>query len=266
MDKLNNIKLVVSDLDSTLLDSHHNLPDDFWDVEAQLHQRNILFAIASGRQFYTIKSLFSKGSDRLLFLAENGTYGSYQGVELFTIPLTRNEVVEFIKVGRTLSKAYLVLCGTKSAYVENTEATFLEEVKKYYTQLEIVSDLTQVSDVILKVTLCDFDAVTTNSFKKFQSYQNDYKIVISGAIWLDITNKKAHKGKAIEFIQKKFNITSAETMAFGDYLNDYEMMEQAYYSFAMKNAHKEIVAISNFQTKDDCEHQGVTKTIKELLL
>ena len=41
-------------------------------------------------------------------------------------------------------------------------------------------------------------------------------------------------------IQKKFNISKKETMVFGDYLNDLEMMENAYYSYAMKNGHEKI--------------------------
>jgi hydroxymethylpyrimidine pyrophosphatase-like HAD family hydrolase len=41
-------------------------------------------------------------------------------------------------------------------------------------------------------------------------------------------------------IQKRFGIKTDETMAFGDYLNDLEMLQQAGYSFAMANAHPDI--------------------------
>ena len=53
-------------------------------------------------------------------------------------------------------------------------------------------------------------------------------------------------------------------MVFGDYLNDLEMMQNAKYSYAMKNAHPEIIKVSNFVTKYDNNENGVVRTIREL--
>ncbi|MEC4005376.1 HAD family hydrolase [Flavobacterium sp. SUN052] len=263
---MNNIKLIVSDLDGTLLDSNHQLPPDFWQVEQQLRDKNIIFAIATGRQFYNIIQVFDKIKDTTLFLAENGTYGFYNGKEIFVNPLPMEKAIEFVKIGRTIENAYPIICGKNAAYVENSEERFLTEVRKYYSKLEIVSDLTQVKDDVLKVTFCDFQDVPTNSYLYFKEFSNEFKIAISGTVWLDITGFSANKGVAIETIQKQLNISFDETMVFGDFLNDYEMMQTAKYSFAMKNAHPDIVAISNYQTKLDNNNNGVTETIKEFLL
>lgn len=260
------IKLIVSDLDGTLLDSNHNLPTDFWGIEQQLADKNILFAIASGRQLFNIISLFDRIKERTLFLAENGTFAYYKGEELFINDLPKRNAIEFIKIGRTVKDGYVILCGKKSAYVENTDESFLTEVRKYYTKLQIVDDLTQVDDVVLKVTICDFNDVPTNSYLYFKEFENDFKVAISGLIWLDVTSFTANKGVAIEIIQKKLAISKEETMVFGDFLNDLEMMETAEFSFAMKNAHKDIIEISNYTTDFDNNTNGVTQTIEKYLL
>ena len=260
------IKLIVSDLDGTLLDSNHNLPTDFWKIEQQLADKNILFAIASGRQLFNIISLFDRIKERTLFLAENGTFAYYKGEELFINDLPKQNAIEFIKIGRTVKDGYVILCGKKSAYVENTDERFLNEVRKYYTKLQIVDDLTQVDDVVLKVTICDFNDVPTNSYLYFKEFENDFKVAISGLIWLDVTSFTANKGVAIEIIQKKLAISKEETMVFGDFLNDLEMMETAEFSFAMKNAHKDIIEISNYTTDFDNNTNGVTQTIEKYLL
>lgn len=260
------IKLIVSDLDGTLLDSNHNLPTDFWEIEQQLADKNILFAIASGRQLFNIISLFDRIKERTLFLAENGTFAYYKGEELFINDLPKPNAIEFIKIGRTVKDGYVILCGKKSAYVENTDERFLTEVRKYYTKLQIVDDLTQVDDVVLKVTICDFNDVPTNSYLYFKEFENDFKVAISGLIWLDVTSFTANKGVAIEIIQKKLAISKEETMVFGDFLNDLEMMETAEFSFAMKNAHKDIIEISNYTTDFDNNTNGVTQTIEKYLL
>ena len=51
----------------------------------------------------------------------------------------------------------------------------------------------------------------------------------------------ANKGRAMNVVQKKFGISLQETMVFGDYLNDLEMMQQASFSYAMENANPDII-------------------------
>jgi hypothetical protein len=65
-------------------------------------------------------------------------------------------------------------------------------------------------------------------------------------------------------LQNKFNIGFDETMVFGDYLNDLEMMQEAYFSYAMLNAHAEIKKAARFLTKSNDEN-GVTLVLQELL-
>lgn len=259
------IKLIVADLDGTLLDDNHQLPSDFWEVEERLFQKNILFAIATGRQFYNVIQLFDKIKERTLFLAENGTYGFYKENEIFVNPLPKEDAIRFIKIGRKIPNSNVIFCGKNSAYVEKDDARFLTEVRKYYEKLEIVSDLTMVVDEVLKITICDFGDVPFNSYPYFKSFENDFKVAISGAIWLDITNFTANKGVAISKIQREFNISETETMVFGDFLNDYEMMQNAKYSYAMQNAHPEIIKIANFRTTFDNNNNGVTQTIKQII-
>ena len=69
---------------------------------------------------------------------------------------------------------------------------------------------------------------------------------------------------AVKLLQDSLEIKPEETMAFGDQLNDIEMLEQAYYSFAVGNARPEVKAIARFQT-DTNVNDGVLKILKLLL-
>jgi hydroxymethylpyrimidine pyrophosphatase-like HAD family hydrolase len=53
-------------------------------------------------------------------------------------------------------------------------------------------------------------------------------------------------------------------MAFGDYLNDLEMMQQAHHSYAMENAHPAIKEAARFQAKSNDE-KGVFEVLNELI-
>jgi Cof subfamily protein (haloacid dehalogenase superfamily) len=260
------VKLIVADMDGTLLDDNKRLPADFWETEQLLHDKGILFAIASGRQFYNLAEVFDRIKDRILFLADNGTFVWYRGEELFTNPLGKAAAGIIIETGRKIPDAYLILCGKKAAYIENHDERFLKILYRHYSKVEVVEDLTKVEDMILKVTLCDFRDSATNSASFYGYLGKDYNVAVSGLNWLDITNSSANKGSALVKIQQKLGITSDETVAFGDYLNDIEMMAAAKYSYAMKNAHPEIMRVSGYVTAFDNNESGVTKAIRGLIL
>lgn len=258
------IKLVVSDMDGTLLDDHKNLPADFFEVINRLQQKDILFCVASGRQYYTLLEEFYDIRDSIVFCAENGTYVVYKNNVIHSDIMDKSAALPLIEIGRKINNAFLVLCCKGGAYVENTNVDFLNEVRKYYKKLEIVDDLTQVDDQILKVTLCDFGDSEKNSYTYYNHVESDFKVAISGKIWLDITNLSANKGAAIQKLQKDFNISFDETLVFGDFLNDLDMMKNAKFSYAMKNSHPEILEAASFVTEFSNNESGVTKTIKKL--
>ncbi|MCP9200994.1 Cof-type HAD-IIB family hydrolase [Gramella sp. GC03-9] len=258
------IKLIVTDVDGTLLNDNHELHPDFWKVEEQLTKNGILFSIASGRQFYNLESRFERIKDRTMFFAENGTYVSHKGRELYVNPIEQNAARDFIRLGRDLENTNLVLCGKNSAYIETKDEDFRKEISKFYERLKVVDDLTQVEDTYLKVTLCNFNGVEENTFPHFVNYTDRYKVAIAAKVFIDITSLDANKGNAIKGIQKELGISPEETLVFGDYLNDLEMMKVAKHSYAMKNAHPEIIQASNFRTRYDNNENGVLRTIEEL--
>ncbi|MCM4159649.1 HAD family hydrolase [Antarcticibacterium flavum] len=258
------IKLIVADMDGTLLNDDHQLHSDFWEIERTLSEKNILFAVASGRQYYNLESNFERIKDRMIFFAENGTHVVHKGQDLYINEMDIHAARKFIEIGRDLKDVNPVLCCKGSAYVECRDERFLTEIKKYYTRLKYVDDLTQVEDTVLKVTLCDWQGVEENSYAAYKEFENDFKVAVAARIFLDITAKSANKGVAIRKVQEKLNISPDETLVFGDYLNDLEMMQNATHSYAMKNAHPEIIKISRHRTEFGNNENGVLRTILDL--
>lgn len=258
------IKLIVTDMDGTLLNDSHDIPADFWETEKFLSNKGIYVAVASGRQYYNLESKFDEIKDRMIFFAENGTYVVHKGKELFLNALDPEAAMDFIDIGREIDGVQLVLCGKESAYIESGDEAFYNEIKQYYERLQIVEDLKKVKDTFLKVTICDFKGVEKNSYLNFKKYKKDFKVAIAADIFLDITSLTANKGTAIKKIQESLNISPDETLVFGDYLNDLEMMQNANHSYAMKNAHPEIISASKFVTEFTNNENGVLKTIEFL--
>jgi Cof subfamily protein (haloacid dehalogenase superfamily) len=259
------IKLIASDMDGTLLDEKGLIPEEFFEIYNSLGEIGVTFAAASGRQYYTLARDLDSIKNNVIFIAENGTYVLHENVELYSCHIDRATVLELIEIGRKLEHAEIVLCGKKSAYIESRDPRLVEQVRKYYAVNEIVEDLMKVEDDILKFTICDFKGSADNSNEIFYPlYKDKLKVVVSGELWLDIMNKNANKGEALKFIQDKLNISSKETMAFGDYFNDVEMLQNAYHSYAMENAPEGVKKHARFTAKSNKEH-GVLDTINRIV-
>ena len=259
------IKFIATDMDGTLLNSNNEIHADFYPMFQSLKEKDIIFAAASGRQYYNLLERFKDIKDDMMFIAENGTFVVYKGKELIVNSLEKNIAKELIEIGRTIPNSYVILCGKNSAYIESHDERLIKQTAKYYERYKIVEDLTSIDDDILKVTICDFNGSENNSNNYFDEYRDKVQITVSGEIWLDIVAKGINKGVAINEIQNLLNIDYKETMVFGDYLNDLEMMSSAYHRYAMANAHDTLKKAARFIAKSNDEN-GVIQAIKSVAL
>lgn len=259
------IKFIATDMDGTLLNSNNEIHADFYPMFQSLKEKDIIFAAASGRQYYNLLERFKDIKDDMMFIAENGTFVVYKGKELIVNSLEKNIAKELIEIGRTIPNSYVILCGKNSAYIESHDERLIKQTAKYYERYKIVENLTSIDDDILKVTICDFNGSENNSNSYFDEYRDKVQITVSGEIWLDIVAKGINKGVAINEIQNLLNIDYKETMVFGDYLNDLEMMSSAYHSYAMANAHYTLKKAARFIAKSNDEN-GVIQAIKNVAL
>ncbi len=263
------IRLIAVDMDGTLLHPDGTIPEALWPLLGRLRERGIAFAPASGRQLATLQAMFAGAEGELDYIAENGAYVVRGDVEVSSDALDPAVVAAVIArlralvAGGTL-RAGLVVCGKRSAYVESTDAAFLAEVEKYYAKLEVVADLGAVDDQVLKLAVFDFDGGESHAAPEFADLRATHQVVVSGAHWVDIMNTTVDKGVALRALQDALGVTAAQTAAFGDYLNDLELLQAAHFSYAMANAHPDVAAVARFRAPSNAD-AGVLTVIEELL-
>ncbi|TLU99097.1 HAD family hydrolase [Dyadobacter luticola] len=258
------IRLIATDMDGTLLNSQHEVHETFYPIFRKLKERDIVFVAASGRQYYNLTKTLDPIKDEVIFAAENGSYVVFQDQEIHVQATDSGIVHELIRISKDIPDTYPIICGKKKAYVQDSRPEFIDHLKLYFERFEIVDDLLKIEDdQFLKFTLCDLAGSEINSYPHYKQFSEQLQVKVSGPIWLDISDKKANKGRAMEVIQQKFGISPEQTMVFGDYLNDLEMLQKAHYSYAMANAHPEVKKIARFIAKSNDEN-GVVEVLSEL--
>ena len=261
---LSKVKMVVSDMDGTLLNSDHEMSNRFFELFEALKKHNILFVAASGRQYNSILNKLYSIKNDIIVVAENGGYVMRRDEELLSTLLPKEK--QQITLG-ALSKVrhiHPVLCGKEGAYLTGKSEAFIDLLRQYYSSFNIVEDLSEVDAEILKIAIYHFESSEQYIYPYVKHLEDDLKVKVSGPNWVDISSPNANKGFALQKLQELYSVSPSETIVFGDYNNDLEMLAQAQFSFAMENAHINVKKAAKYQTASNNDF-GVEKILEQLL-
>ena len=268
------IAMVVADMDGTLLDGDSRIPEGFWPLLARLQRAGIEFVPASGRQIFTLRDMFGNAMPTGSFIAENGNLVVARGRTTGVTALPAHAVVQMIDLlaGADLPQGHdvgMVVCGEHGAYTNRTDTPFVDECRKYYHRLAFLDDLHKAvmgphADRILKVAVFDFGDVRVPADTLFAPLRDRYQVVVSGAHWVDIMDAHTDKRRGVVALQEQLGITPAQTMVFGDYLNDLQMLGAGEWSFAMANAYPDLLREARYIAPANTEY-GVLRIIDAML-
>lgn len=259
------IRLIATDLDGTLLTPDKRLPEGIFPLIEKFAQKGVLFAPASGRQIANLKQLFAPVKDKVLFLAENGAIVSYRDEILFQDPVPKAEIPRALAEIRGIAGLYPMLCTPDYAYIESMEKPFSDYAFASYTHCRYVERLENVMELpVLKIAIYDAVGSAVNCMQKLPKRLPSLRTMISGADWCDVSKKDANKGKAISFLQRHFSIAKEDCVAFGDHMNDFEMLKESGISFVPANAYPAMLNAFPNHIPSNGEN-GVCRTLERLL-
>lgn len=130
---------------------------------------------------------------------------------------------------------------------------------------EKANDIFEVNDVQAISCCVLFDNVE-DMWSSYHELKNEYTIVPydSGLIRMDVYRKGFTKGTGCEYLYKKLNIDHEDTYAFGDGINDKQMIQLVKHGIAMGNAIEEIKEVA-FDVTDTVDNDGIAKAFKKYL-
>lgn len=251
-------------MDGTLLNSEHEVSDRFFELYKGLRQRGILFVAASGRQYNSMADKLKPIKDEIIIIAENGGFAMHNDRQLLSTPLPKGAKNQILNALEASENVHPVLCSKDQAYLTNASPKFIEKLKEYYTEYTLLEDLKEFDGEVLKVAIYHFNSSEKYIYPVVRHLEAHLKVKVSGQNWVDVSSPDANKGYALNLIQEKYKITPAETLVFGDYNNDLEMLALANYSFAMENAHPNVKKVANYVTSSNDDF-GVERVLEKLL-
>ena len=260
------IRLVVSDIDGTLIpDGYHTLKPRMKELVLELKEKGITFVAASGRQYHSMKKLFDGVEDEVIFVAENGAYVVCRDKELEENAMDKALAEKLIKELRQLEDCFLTVSVKDSLYIESKDEEFVDLlVNGYRNEVTMVEDVLSHDLNIIKISIYKKEIIDDLAMTIIPKWEDKLKVSLAGHRWLDFMGLKVDKGHSIARIQDLLNISTDETIVFGDNINDIGMLKRAKDSYAVANARQEVKAVAKHIT-DTHLNDGVIKVLETLI-
>lgn len=262
------IKLIASDVDGTLVkDSSPYIYGEMPELIKQLKDKNILFCVASGRQYYSVRSMFKEVSDDIAYIVENGAHVVYNGMTLSLTQMNREDVEGIVKMYREHADECEIIVSTpKATLMETDSREFIELIRNgYKNRYELVHDVLDTQEPIIKVSIYRKGSVRELGENEFiPKWKDRVKATMAGDEWVDFMAKEVDKGNGLEFLINHLDISRDEVMAFGDNDNDIGMLQVAGVSYAVETARDSVKEIADYICPS-YNDKGVYKVVSKLI-
>ena len=274
-EKSKNVKLVVFDLDGTLLTSKSKISDLSILAIKELKKQGFSIAIASGRIFTMLESYYKTIELKDFVISSNGAsidcIGTGETIQQITLDQgDAKKVIEFclqnnIECNVLKRQAcYFPKDSIRLARFETYNIIALEQGLKTI-DIIIYEDMNHDWNQIEKILIYEKNSVKINKVQKFIDTYTGLVYTSSDQNMLDISSVGVSKGEAVQRIAEKLQITSEQVCVFGDYDNDVSMFLYAGIAVSTENGSKKALKHADFITLSN-DNEGIAYAIKEILL
>lgn len=286
------IKLIVSDLDGTLLNENIEISDRTADAILTAQRAGIEFAIATGRTVEGGYSLAKNKGIRCPFIELNGArFFDENEVLQFTRDINQKDIEELLQILQhyKIHNEFITQNGTYSnnSLAEHIAAytNVFRDINKSMSNDEVTNFVTRHLNEFNIEQVKDYDFLLDQSelqllkvllnahedksiLKKIEKavIQNLPDLIVTSAssFNLEINHVLANKGQAVSEFAKMRGYSADEVITVGDNINDLTMLEWSSHSYAVDNAHKLAKSAATYSAPNHVD-DAVAQIIEKVL-
>ena len=283
------IKLIVSDMDGTLLAHDSSISKGNIEAIRYAQSKGVQFAIATGRDYSSLKGILEAHDLKCFSILGNGAqFCNENGEILSSAYFPKKCFKQVLQIFDELKIHYMIFTANgfystaepnvvRDAFIDRCVVQFKRKREDY------LDDGCNQDMACMKLKkIGDLDDFINSSIDiiKVEAFNNDVSLIekakeklqeIEGIAYLssfddniEVTDKAAQKGLILENVIEELGYSKDEVMVLGDGLNDITLFERVKYSFAPGNANETIKAMA-YQVVGACEEDGVSQAIYMML-
>jgi Cof subfamily protein (haloacid dehalogenase superfamily) len=258
---MSNYKVLFLDIDGTIIRPDDTIEDSTKIGVSRVQEQGVDVFLATGRPIHEIKEIANELNVNS-YIGYNGAYGIYKGKDLYQESINPSIVERFQKIAKEFGHELVMYTNDHNAFTSMETHSVEEFIKKFHLNQNKVYSTSDLNNVL---------GITVINVKENEHipYENEGGIHLTQVNvegmkhCFDVIRDKFNKGFGVNCVLNHLGIRKENAIAFGDGLNDREMLMNVGESFAMGNAHPNLFSFAKHKTTS-VTNSGIFNGLKEL--
>ncbi|MDT8859733.1 Cof-type HAD-IIB family hydrolase [Alkalihalobacillus sp. MEB130] len=255
-------KILFLDIDGTILRPDHTIEQSTIEAVSQVQEKGIEVFLATGRPLHEIREI---GETLKInsFIGYNGAYAVHKNNDILKEKIEGEMIQYFLKTAEENGHEAILYTNKKNV-LTSLDSEILTEFIEYFHLRHNVLYSSEFLHDILGVSLVNVGEKEQEKYEKWGGIHLS-PVNVGGfkEHAYDVIRDKVNKGYAVEKVLQVLGISKEEAIAFGDGMNDKEMLAYVGEGFAMGNAQQELFAYAKHKTTDVTD-SGIFNGLKSL--
>lgn len=247
------IKMVVTDLDDTLLSPEKEISPEAVRLIERLEQSGIRFTFITGRPAYAVERFAQKVNITAPIVSCNGAviYERETGKILSDIPMETEAVEPLLACAVQKGLTVLVYAGGTEYALSETNWTRVRKDAGRELPITSIDEIKRSGKPVYKLNIMadgkedEFSTLT----EQIRSFAGQYCVALYGNSGCEMVDKKVNKKVGLEKLCKVCNIAIENVLAVGDNANDQEMLRAAGVGAVVANGTEETQKCADYICK-----------------
>ena len=264
---MSKIRLVLADVDGTLVTNDKALTDRAIAAVHKLHDADIIFAVTSGRPPRGMAMLVEPLALRGPIAAFNGGLVVNPDMSPIEQKLIPQELVADIVAVMRESVDVWIYQDTDWIILDPDAPHVAKETSTVQFAAKVVDSLAGITENVEKITGVsdDHDLIEQVQRDLQDRFGDRIGASRSQPYYVDVTHPEANKGSVVAYLADHYDIDPSEIATMGDMPNDVSMFEPAGLSIAMGQAEDDVQAAATHVSSSN-EDEGFAKGIEDFIL
>lgn len=270
--RLKNIKLIVSDVDGTLVSNTNQIGELTSDLVPKLKKKNILFSLASQRIYSSLIPIASSLDIDIPLISLNGALVKGRSGEVLSkAVINPSKVAKAVKLAQQ-SLVRVALCYNDEIIYTDDNSVLKDFMSRVGTTYRLVDSYDNFMDDVLEIILMGNEKKPVKDIMSKIKFPFNFSLKIKyyrsnsmdKVYNLEILKKGVSKKTGLQALTKHLGIKKNEVVVFGDWYNDRDLFDFGGLNVALNNAVPELKEKANYITEKTNDEDGVGHFLKML--
>lgn len=270
--RLKDIKLIVSDVDGTLVNNKNKIGELTCDLVPKLKKKNVLFSLASQRIYSSLVPIASSLEIEIPLISLNGALVKGRNGEILNkSSIPEKKVLKAIKLAQT-RLVRIALCYNDEIIYTDDNSVLKDFMSRVGTTYRLVDSYNTYTNDVLEIIMMGNDKKHVKDILRKMKFPFNFSLKLkyyrsnslSKVYHLEILKKGVSKKTGLQALTKHLGIKKSEVVVFGDWYNDRDLFDFGGFNVALNNAVPELKAKANYITEKTNDEDGVGDFLKLL--